>query len=92
MTHKADNDPIIVADMEAAIAQIGTSRTKETVVLFRTGRGRLFGTKAYWKTGTGMSAAATNWLLNRGVTVMGIDQLGWDLPFHTQIAKFQGHQ
>ena len=34
-----------------------------------------------------MSVAATKWLLDRGVTVTGIDQWGWDLPFHAQIAK-----
>jgi kynurenine formamidase len=45
------------------------------------------GTKAFWTRGTGMSAAATEWLLDRGPTVMGIDQWGWDLPFRAQIAK-----
>lgn len=34
-----------------------------------------------------MSAAATEWLIDQGVTVMGIDQYGWDLPFHCQIIK-----
>ena len=31
-----------------------------------------------------MTAASTEWLLDRGVTVMGIDQWGWDLPFHAR--------
>jgi kynurenine formamidase len=87
MTHKADNDPISVEDMEAAFAKTGAALNRETIVLIRTGRDKLLGTKAYWKTGTGMSAAATEWLLDRGVTVMGIDQWGWDLPFHAQIAR-----
>jgi kynurenine formamidase len=87
MTHKADDDPITVADMEAALAKTGAALTDRTIVLIRTGRDRLMGTKAFWTTGTGMSAAATEWLLDRGVTVMGIDQWGWDLPFQAQIAK-----
>lgn len=87
MTHKADNDPITVADMEAALEKTGASLTEDTIVLIRTGRDRLMGTKEFWKVGTGMSAAATEWLLDRGITVMGIDQWGWDLPFHAQIAK-----
>jgi len=87
MTHKADNDPITVADIESALAKTGAALTEDTIVLIRTGRDKLLGTKAYWKTGTGMSAAATDWLLDRGGTVMGIDQWGWDLPFHAQIAK-----
>ena len=87
MTHKADDDPITPADLEAALAKTGATLDPRTIVLIRTGRDRLMGTKAFWKTGTGMSAAATEWLLDRGPTVMGIDQWGWDLPFHTQIAK-----
>lgn len=87
MTHKADDDPIAVADMETALAKTGASLDDNTIVLIRTGRDKLMGTKAFWSAGTGMSAAATEWLLDRGPTVMGIDQWGWDLPFRAQIAK-----
>jgi kynurenine formamidase len=87
LSHKADDDPITVADLEAALARSGATLTDRTIVLIRTGRDRLMDTKDFWKTGTGMSAAATEWLLDRGVTVTGIDQWGWDLPFRAQIAK-----
>ena len=90
MTHKADDDPITVADMETALAKAGASLDENTIVLIRTGRDTLMGTKAFWTRGTGMSAAATEWLLDRGPTVMGIDQWGWDLPFRAQIAKAKG--
>ncbi len=86
LTHKADDDPITTADMDAALAASGATLTDRTIVLIRTGRDRLMGTKDFWSTGTGMSAEATDWLLDRGVTVMGIDQWGWDLPFRAQIA------
>src|SRR5262249_3926051 len=55
LTHKADNDPITVADMESALAKAGARLTKETIVLIRTGRDRYMGTKQFWKVGTGMS-------------------------------------
>ena len=87
LTHKADNEPITTADMQAATARAGVRLGEDTIVLIRTGRDRHLGTRAYWKKGTGMSAAATEWLLDHGVTVMGIDQWGWDLPFGAQIAK-----
>lgn len=87
MTHKADNDAITPADMDAALARTGTALTEGTIVLIRTGRDVLMGSKEFWRTGTGMSAAATEWLLDRGITVMGIDQWGWDLPFHAQIKR-----
>ena len=34
-----------------------------------------------------MGGAATEWLIDRGVVVMGVDQWGWDAPFHYQIEK-----
>jgi len=87
LSHKADDDPITVSDMEAALATNGATLTEETIVLIRTGRDALIDTKDYWQRGTGMSAAATEWLIDQGITVMGIDQWGWDLPFRAQIAK-----
>jgi kynurenine formamidase len=87
LTHKADDDAITVADLKAALAKTGAKLDDSTIVLIRTGRDELMGTKAFWKRGTGMSAAATEWLLDQGPTVMGIDQWGWDLPFQTQIAR-----
>jgi kynurenine formamidase len=87
MTHKPDDDPITARDMEEALEQSGGELGPGTIVLIRTGRDRHIGTKNYWKTGTGMSAAATEWLLDCGITVAGIDQWGWDLPFRAQIAK-----
>ena len=39
-----------------------------------------------------MSAEATEWLIDQGSIVMGVDQWGWDMPFHHQIrmSKEQG--
>ena len=87
LTHKDDDDAITPADLEAALAKTGATLDAKTIVLIRTGRDKLMGTKEFFSRGTGMSAAATEWLLDRGPTVMGIDQWGWDLPFRTQIAR-----
>jgi kynurenine formamidase len=37
--------------------------------------------------GPGVTAAATRWLHDRGVRVMGIDAWGWDRPLHLQAAE-----
>jgi kynurenine formamidase len=87
MTHKADDEPITVEDMKDALAKTGATLDDTTIVLIHTGRDKLMGTKAFWKTGTGMSKEATEWLIDQGPTVFGIDQWGWDLPFRAQIAK-----
>jgi kynurenine formamidase len=85
MRHKQDGEEISVADMELSLRDSGATFDRGAIALIYTGRDRLQGTKDYWKRGTGMSAAATEWLIDKGVEVMGIDQWGWDLPFHHQI-------
>lgn len=87
MTHKADGDLITVEDMERSLAQSGAELVTGCIALIYTGRDQHQGTSEYWKVGTGMSGAATEWLIDQGVKVMGIDQWGWDLPFHHQIEK-----
>lgn len=87
MTHKPDGEEITVEDMKASLQKSGASLEPGCIVLIRTGRDRYQGTREYWKVGTGMSGPATEWLIDQGVKVMGIDQWGWDLPFHHQIKK-----
>ena len=87
MTHKQDHDPITVADIKADLEKTGAKIAPGTIVLIRTGRDRYMGTKDYWLKGTGMSPEATEWLIDQGVKVMGIDQWGWDTPLKDQIAK-----
>ncbi|MFK7978109.1 MAG: cyclase family protein [Halioglobus sp.] len=87
VSHKPDGDAISVEDLQASLAKSGSEIEPGTIVLIRTGRDQFINTKAYWKKGTGMSAAATEWIIDQGCTVMGIDQWGWDLPFHYQIKQ-----
>ena len=65
MTHKGDGEIIGVADLQGALTSSGASLAPGTIVLIRTGRDRYIGTPEYWKRGTGMSAAATEWLIDR---------------------------
>ena len=44
-------------------------------------------TKAFFEKGTGMSAEATEWIIDHGIKVMGIDAWGWDLPLPYLIKK-----
>ena len=57
------------------------------IVLIRTGRDKFNGTKQFAEVGTGMSKEATEWLIDQGIRVMGIDQWGWDLPMRYMIQK-----
>ena len=87
MTHKADNESITAQDIQSKVKEHGLVIEAGTIVLIRTGRDRYMGTKEFPDRGTGMSGAATEWLIDQGVKVMGIDQWGWDLPLKYMVKK-----
>ncbi|MEM9821499.1 MAG: cyclase family protein [Bacteroidota bacterium] len=87
MKHKADFDPITSADILAFLAKEKLTLEANMIVLIKTGRDQLMGTKDFFYKGTGMSAEATRWLIDQGIRVMGIDQWGWDLPLPHLIEK-----
>ncbi len=87
MKHKKDFDPITVEDILAFLSKEKISLQPGMIVLIKTGRDKHMGTKDFFLKGTGMSAAATEWLIDQGIKVMGIDQWGWDLPLPYQVKK-----
>jgi len=87
MSHKRDYDPITVNDLVAFLNKENISLSPGMIVLIRTDRDQLMGSQEFFLKGTGMSAAATEWLIDQGIKVMGIDQWGWDLPLPYLIKK-----
>ncbi len=79
MSHKKDFESITVQDLKTALKKTETQLQPGNIVLIRTDRDQLTG-KDFFLRGTGMSRAATKWLIDQGIKVMGIDQWGWDLP------------
>jgi len=86
MTHKKDFEVITVEDLQEDLKKSGATIKTGTIVLIRTDRDQLKG-KDYFERGTGMSKEATEWLIDQGVKVMGIDQWGWDLPLRHLVKK-----
>ncbi|AUC16049.1 cyclase [Tenacibaculum sp. SZ-18] len=87
MKHKVDFDPITVNDIEKFLSENNLEIRSGMIVLIKTGRDKFNGTKDFHKVGTGMSAAATSWLIDKGIKVMGIDSWGWDLPLPHMLQK-----
>ena len=87
MKHKEDFDPITVQDLEDFLSKENLSLKAGMIVLINTGRSVYNGTKDFPDRGTGMSAKATEWLIDQGIKVMGIDSWGWDLPLRYLIKK-----
>jgi kynurenine formamidase len=87
MTAKADGDAVTPQDCELELERIGHALSPGDIVLVHTGRDQFYGEPDYWSRGPGVSAAATHWLYDRGVRVMGIDAWGWDQPLPLQAAE-----
>lgn len=84
MTAKEDGEAVDVADVEAELRRIRHRLAERDIVLVRTGRDAMYEDPGYVALGPGVTAAATRWLYERGVRVMGIDAWGWDVPLHLQ--------
>lgn len=87
MKHKEDYDAITKEDLQRFLTKENIPLHKGQIVLIKTGRDQHMGTKKFFTHGTGMSAEATEWLIDQGIKVMGIDQWGWDLPLPYMIKK-----
>lgn len=87
MRHKEDFDPITKENIQDFLTEHHIILQKGMIVLIQTGRDAHMGTKKFFTHGTGMSAAATHFLIDQGIKVMGIDQWGWDLPLPYMIEQ-----
>lgn len=67
---------------------LGEVREGEIVLLW-TGADEAWGTPEYPNAGCGLSAEATEWLLDRGVRVIGTDAWGLDRPLLDQRAAYE---
>jgi kynurenine formamidase len=84
MTAKRDGETIDVDDVEAELSRVGHELGERDIVLVHTGRDRHVEEPGYMALGPAVTPAATLWLYERGVRVMGIDAWGWDGPLHLQ--------
>lgn len=62
------------------------------IVLIYTGMDKLYGTKEYFTDGPGMSKEATEFILDLGVKVIGIDSYGFDRSFPIMLSEFKETQ
>jgi kynurenine formamidase len=92
MTHKDDGERVEAAEIEGALASVGYQLKPRDIVLVRTGRDAFYGQPDYVFRGSAVTAAATRWLYDQGVRVMGIDAWGWDGPLDRQAREALARQ
>jgi kynurenine formamidase len=83
---KGEGDAVTESEMQEGIRAAGHDLKPGDIVLVRTGRDVFYHEPDYMLRGCGVSPAATLWLYDQGVRVMGIDAWGWDAPLDKQAA------
>ena len=83
--HFADGYVVQPHDVEAELKRIGHALKPLEIVVVNTRAGSRYGEEDFIDAGCGMSKAATLWLLERGIRLVGTDGWSWDAPFvHTR--------
>jgi kynurenine formamidase len=80
---------ITVEDVKAALTKINYTLKPLDIVLIHTGAGKIQDSQAYLTDHVGMTAAATHYLLDQGIKVMGIDAVTFDPPVWAMFERKQ---
>lgn len=89
--HFEDGYVVTPADVQAELTRIGHTLKPLEIVVVNTRAGSRYGEADYVDAGCGMGKAATLWLLEQGVRLVGTDGWSWDAPFsHTKRKLSEG--
>ncbi|MFD1465659.1 cyclase family protein [Lapidilactobacillus mulanensis] len=80
---------ITASDIKEVIKKEKVQINVGDIVLIWTDMDKLWGSQEYFTDGPGMSYEATNYLINLGVKVMGIDSYGFDRSFPVMLSEFK---
>lgn len=89
MRHVGHNELITVEDVKKALADINYTLKPMDIVLIWTDFDKLIYKPEYLKEQPGMSREATEYILDQGVKVIGIDAYGFDRSFGCQAAAYK---
>jgi kynurenine formamidase len=89
-THKGAGEGISDRDVEAELTRIGYTLKPLDIVLIRTDTSKHFKSPGYESKHPGLVRSATEYLVDRGVKMIGIDAWSLDRPFNAMLAD-HGH-
>lgn len=88
VSYRRPGEEISAADLKSALDAWEYDLQPGDVVLVRTGADRLWPSPAYFRAFPGMSAEATNWLLDQGIRTIGTDAPGFDRPIGLMVQDY----
>lgn len=88
--HKKAGEYIMPEDIQIALSSMNYQLKPFDIVLIATGTDKLWGQPEYFSCAPGMSREATEWLVKKGIKVIGTDTYGFDRPFPVMLEAFWG--
>lgn len=76
-------------EVQNALKEINYKLNSLDILLIRTGADSLWGSPEYFTDFRGISKEATEWIVNQGVKIIGVDFFGFDAPFHKMLEGYQ---
>jgi kynurenine formamidase len=83
-----DGHVVSPEEIAAELERIGHELQPLDIVVANTSAGAAYGQDDYLLKGCGFGRAATNWLTERGVRMVGTDAWSWDAPFAHTAKKY----
>jgi kynurenine formamidase len=87
--HKEKGAGITAEEVQRALTKIEYTLKGGEIVLIMTGAGAYQSEERYLTDHSGMTADATNWLIDQGIKVMGIDAITFDPPVWAMFERKQ---
>jgi kynurenine formamidase len=87
MTHKHSGEGITRADVQTELERISYTLKPYDIVLVRTDTSKAFKQPGYDMKHAGLTREATEWMVDQGVRLIGIDAWGLDRPFNVMVSE-----
>jgi len=85
LRHKQPRSGITIEDLETSLEEINYTIKPKDIVLIMTGMDKYIYTEKYLNDQPGMTGEATEWLIDQGVKLIGIDTYTFDRPFGAMV-------
>lgn len=83
------DEPVSKKEVQQYLERIKYTLRENDIVLINTGADKLWGQKEYFTDFRGISLEATEWILQHGIKVIGVDCFSFDPPFHKMLQKYK---
>lgn len=82
------NSAVSVDEIQDYLVESSIQINQNDIVLLNTGADKYWGTEQYFTNYRGISKEATEFILNFGVRIIGVDSFGFDPPFHKMLKDY----